>query len=95
MFGPIVGIMLASYYFERRQKLDLNAIYPEPGSDGGHRDGVNRRAVGVLIVSFIITMPGKVFPDVPVLATINSWAFFCGLAIGFIGYLLVGTRKSV
>lgn len=95
MLGPIAGIMLASYYFERRQKLDLDAIYPEAGSDGGHRGGVNRRAVGVLITSFIITMAGKVFPDITVLATINSWAFFSGLTIGFIGYLLVGARKSV
>ncbi|MEJ2763593.1 cytosine permease [Photobacterium sp. MCCC 1A19761] len=94
MFGPIAGIMLASYYFERRQKLDLDTIYPEPGADGGHPGGVNRRAVGVLVGSFIITMVGKVFPNVPVLATINSWAFFSGLTIGFIGYLLVGARKK-
>ncbi len=94
MFGPIAGIMLASYFFERRQKLDLDAIYPELDTDGGHEGGVNRRAVGVLIVSFIITMAGKVFPTIPVLATINSWAFFSGLTIGFIGYLLVGARKN-
>jgi allantoin permease len=93
MFGPIAGIMLASYYFERRQQLDLNTIYAEPGTDGGHPGGVNWRAVGVLIVSFVITMAGKALPGVALLATINSWAFFCGLAIGFVGYLLVGTRR--
>lgn len=93
MFGPIAGIMLASYYFERRQVLDLDSIYAEPGADGAHCGGVNWRAVGVLTASFVITMAGKVFPGVPVLVTINSWAFFCGLAVGFVGYLMVGVRR--
>lgn len=92
MFGPIAGIMLASYYFERKKVLDLDAIYTEPGSNGAYSGGTNWRAVGVLAVSFVITMAGKVFTGVPLLVTINSWAFFSGLAIGFVGYLLLGSR---
>lgn len=91
MFGPVVGIMLASYYFERHRKLDIDAIYSAQNEENSR--GVNWRAVGVLIVSFIITMAGKVLPDVPVLAVINNWAFFCGIAIGCIGYLFVSACK--
>ena len=35
-----------------------------------------------------------VFPNVALLATINNWAFFCGLIIGFVGYLLVRPRTA-
>lgn len=94
MFGPIAGIMLASYFFERRQKLDLDTIYPAPGSDSCYKGGVNWKAVAVLVFSFIVTMSGKLFPDIKILATINSWAFFSGVLIGFAGYLLVGSQTT-
>ncbi|MCG6566752.1 cytosine permease [Tessaracoccus sp. ZS01] len=94
MFGPIAGIMLASYYLERKRVLNLDHIYTAPGADGGYPGGVNWRAIGVLVVSFVVTMSGKLFSGVELLATINNWAFFCGLIIGFVGYLLVRPRTT-
>lgn len=94
MFGPIAGIMLASYYFQRRRELDLDAIYVAPGSPGRYPGGINRRAVAVLIVSFVITMSGKFLTGVPLLVTINNLAFFAGLVIGFVGYLLVTRNRT-
>jgi allantoin permease len=94
MFGPIAGIMLASYYFERRQRLDLDEIYTAPGDNGRHRGGVNRVAIAVLLTSFVITMSGKFLTGVEFLVQVNSMAFFSGLAIGFVGYLLASRRPS-
>jgi allantoin permease len=94
MFGPIAGIMLASYYFERRQRLDLDDIYVAPGDTGRHRGGINTRALAVLLTSFVITMSGKFLTDVRFLVEVNNLAFFSGLAIGFVGYLLVGGRAT-
>ncbi len=92
MFGPIAGIMLASYWFERR-RLDLAEIYVAPGDPGRYPGGINMVALGILIVSFIITMSGKLFTTVPVLVTINNLAFFSGLIIGFFAYLAIGGRQ--
>lgn len=94
MFGPIAGIMLASYYFERRQRLDLDQIYTAPGDNGRHPGGVNRRAIAVLLTSFVITMSGKFLTGIDFLVQVNSLAFFSGLAIGFVGYLLVSRSSS-
>lgn len=94
MFGPIAGIMLASFYFERKRQLNLANIYTEKGAPGAYPGGVNWRAIAILLGSFVITMAGKVFPNVALLATINNWAFFCGLIIGFVGYLLVRPRTA-
>lgn len=87
MFGPIAGIMLASYYFERKGRLNLDEIYVKPGAGG-----VNWKAIAILVLSFVITMSGKLFTGVPFLVTINNFAFFAGLFIGFVGYLAVGGR---
>ena len=94
MFGPIAGIMLASYFFERRQRIDLDAIYVADGDPGQHPGGVNRRAVAILVVSFLITMSGKFLTGIPFLVSVNSLAFFSGLFIGFVGYLLTGRRAA-
>jgi allantoin permease len=45
-------------------------------------------------VSFVVTMSGKFLTGVPLLVTINNWAFFSGLVIGFTGYLLLSRRPA-
>lgn len=93
MFGPIAGIMLASYYLLRKRTIDLDHIYVNKGSDGAYRGGVNWWAVGVLATSFIITMSGKFIP-VTFLQEVNNMAFFSGLIIGFVGYAIVGRFET-
>ncbi len=92
MFGPIAGIMLASYWFERRRQLNLDEVYTAPGDVGRYKGGINKVALGILIISFLFTMSGKLFPSVSFLVTINDLAFFSGLIIGFFAYLLLGAR---
>lgn len=98
MFGPIAGIMLASYYVERRDRLDLDRVYVPEGDDGEHPGGYNRLAIIVLCVSFVVTMLGAALKGVPFLVQLNNFAFFVGLVIGFVGYaigLRVRTSRAV
>lgn len=88
MYGPITGIMLVSFFIERKRKLDLSAIYVKPGENGEYKNGFNMTACGVLIVSFIITLSGAFLPNVIVLATISKSAFISGLIISSVLYAL-------
>ena len=88
MYGPITGIMLVSFFLERKKKLDLSAIYVKPGENGEYKNGFNMTACGVLIVSFIITLSGAFLPNVIVLATISKSAFISGLIISSVLYAL-------
>ena len=88
MYGPITGIMLVSFFIERKRKLDLSAIYVKPGENGEYKNGFNMTACGVLIVSFMITLSGAFLPNVIVLATISKSAFISGLIISSVLYAL-------
>lgn len=94
MFGPIAGIMLASFFVERKRTVDVEGIYADPSAP---QIAYNWRAITVLAISFVITMAGTVLDDVTVLVDIKNLAFFSGLAIGFVGYSLTiaATRRKV
>lgn len=94
MYGPIAGIMLASFYIQRKKSLNLNNIYVKPGSNGEFKGGYNKVAVTVLIISFLIPMSGVVFTGVPLLVKFKEFAFFTGLIISFILYALFYKRTS-
>lgn len=91
MFGPIVGIMLASYFVERGRTLDLAGIYADyRGGEKGSLPAYNWRALGVMFLSFAVTMSGRIpgISSVEFLVQANNLAFFSGLIIGFVGYTL-------
>ncbi len=95
MFGPIAGIMLASYYVERRGRLELDRVYVRNDDNGEHPSGYNRLAITVLSVSFVVTMLGAVLTSVSFLVQLNNFAFFVGLVIGFVGYVIgLRVRRS-
>ncbi len=94
MFGPIAGIMLASYFVERRRRLNLDGIYEDPQGPKV-LPAYNWRALSVLAASFVITMSGTVLTNVEFLVQVKNLAFFSGLIIGFVGYVaLLGTRTK-
>lgn len=86
MFGPIAGIMLASFYIEHKQVIDLENIYVEDGDMGEFKSGYNKKAMMTLGISFVITMSGAFLQSVPFLKTINDFAFFSGLIFSFVVY---------
>ncbi|MEO7349938.1 MAG: cytosine permease, partial [Terrimesophilobacter sp.] len=99
MFGPILGIMLASYFVGRGRTLDLNGIYADyRGGEKGSLPAYNWPALTVLILSFVVTMAGRIpgISSIDFFAQVNNLAFFSGLIIGFVGYtitILVNRRR--
>lgn len=89
LFGPILGIMLSSFYIARKKKINLDNIYVKPGENGEYANGYNMLAVGVLIISFALPMSGAFFQNIPLLANLNDFAFFSGLIISFVLYTIL------
>ncbi|MGX7151205.1 cytosine permease [Enterococcus ureasiticus] len=89
MFGPIAGIMLASFYIEHKQVIDLDDIYVEDGNLGEFKSGYNKTAMITLATSFVITMSGAFLQSIPFLKTINDFAFFSGLIFSFVVYSIL------
>ncbi|MCR8846380.1 cytosine permease [Paenibacillus sp. SC116] len=88
MYGPITGIMLASFFIERKRILNLSAIYVKQGDNGEYKSGYNVVACTVLGVSFLITLSGSIFKDIEVLAAISKSAFLSGMIIAGVLYAL-------
>jgi NCS1 family nucleobase:cation symporter-1 len=99
LLGPVGGIMIADYYFIRRQQLDVNDLYRHDGQYG-YRNGTNARAVIALLFGILPNVPGflltiKVISAdaVPAwIADLYNYAWFVGFFVsGTIYYL---TMKS-
>jgi NCS1 family nucleobase:cation symporter-1 len=57
LLGPVGGILIADYYFIRRQQLSLTDLY---ATNGIYRftGGFNRKAIGCLILGILPNIPG-------------------------------------
>ena len=93
LLGPVGGIMIADYYFIRRQKLIVEDLYIEKGIYG-YRNGFNRIAVIALLCGIIPNVPGflttvKVM-DIgtvwPWIAHLYNYAWFVGFGVSFFVY---------
>jgi NCS1 family nucleobase:cation symporter-1 len=51
LLGPIVGIMIADYYFIRKQKLNVKDLY-EQGGQYTYKNNFNPAAIWTLLISF-------------------------------------------
>ncbi|MFC5402664.1 cytosine permease [Cohnella soli] len=94
MYGPIAGIMLASFYIQHKGKLNLKHLYVKPGEDGEYTGGYNKVAIIVLIISFLIPMSGTVFTGLTLLVKLKEFAFFTGLIVSFILYVLLYKKTN-
>jgi NCS1 family nucleobase:cation symporter-1 len=54
LLGPIAGIMIADYYLIRKRELDVPELY----RPGGRYAGVNKVAVGALVLGILPNVPG-------------------------------------
>ncbi len=56
LLGPVGGILIADYYFIRRQQLSLHDLYD---SNGVYRytGGFNRKAIGSLLLGILPQYP--------------------------------------
>lgn len=95
LLGPVGGIMIADYYFIRRQYLDVNDLYRSNGQYS-YKNGVNARAVIALLLGILPNVPGFLLTikvigvdAVPAwIAELYNYAWFVGFFVsGAIYYL--------
>jgi NCS1 family nucleobase:cation symporter-1 len=95
LLGPVGGIMIADYYFIRRQYLDVNELYRSDGQYS-YKNGFNVRAVIALLLGILPNVPGFLLTikvigadAVPAwIAELYNYAWFVGFFVsGTIYYL--------
>ena len=100
LLGPVGGIMIADYYFIRKQQLKLDALYSYDG-EYKFKNGFNRVAIIALLCGIIPNVPGflvtiKVLDSSAVyewIAGLYHYAWFVGFGVSFAVYL-VAMRKG-
>src|SRR5262245_48163798 len=100
LMGAIAGILICDYWVLRRQSLDVAALF-EVNGKYSYSNGVNRRAIAVLIVAIAPVVPGFVraatTPDGQVampgpLDTLYTYAWFVTFGLAFVLYWLLSSR---
>jgi NCS1 family nucleobase:cation symporter-1 len=101
LLGPVGGIMIADYYFIRKQKLHLNELYK---SNGHYRfnSGFNLAAVLALLLGILPNVPGFLVQVgfsgkeeiSPWLAGIYHYAWFVGFFVSGFSYLVMMRNKK-
>ncbi|MGY3779530.1 allantoin permease [Isobaculum melis] len=88
VLGPVAGVMLANFYFVKKQKINLNALYM--GEQENHEQnpysGVNKQAYIATVVALFISLSGQFLPALQIISSL-SWFVGFGLAFGL--YLLL------
>ena len=96
LLGPVGGIMIADYYFIRKQKLVTAELYSHAGRYG-YRNGFNRNALIALLIGIIPNIPGfllqvklvspEAFPGW--ISNLYHYAWFVGFFVSGILYILL------
>jgi NCS1 family nucleobase:cation symporter-1 len=102
LLGPIGGIMIADYYFIRKQQLDTIELYRHKG-EYSFSNGIHYKAIAALLLGIIPNIPGflttiKVIgPDaVPGwVSGLYNYAWFVGFFVSGISYMLMAKKKTV
>lgn len=96
LLGPVGGILIADYYFIRRQQLQLNELYSHQGQYG-FRNGFNSAAIVALLAGVLPNIPGFLLQIKLISATtfpvwvsnLYNYAWFVGFFISGIIYMLL------
>lgn len=102
LLGPIGGIMIADYFFIRRQQLQVNDLYKTAGAYT-YSHGFNRVAVIALLLGILPNVPGflttikSVDKDSvwPWLSDLYNYAWFVGFFVSGFSYLLMMRRTKI
>lgn len=90
MLGAFDGIAIADYWLVRRKRLDLAQLYT-PGGIYSYAKGINLRAVGALLVGWVVTLVGLAVPALHFLWS-GGWIF--SLLGGLFAYWLLMRGES-
>ena len=96
LLGPVGGIMIADYYFIRKQKLETAELYSHTGRYR-YRNGFNRNAIIALLLGILPNIPGfllqvkVVSPDAfpGWISNLYHYAWFVGFFVSGILYMLL------
>jgi NCS1 family nucleobase:cation symporter-1 len=96
LLGPIGGIMIADYFFIRKQRIRINEIYKEKGAYT-FKNGFNSKAIIALIAGILPNVPGfltttKLLDPAavwPWLSNLYHYAWFVGFFVSGIVYLML------
>ena len=99
LLGPIGGIMIADYYFIRKQKLVVDELYNHKGRYG-YSNGFNTTAIIALLIGILPNIPGFLLQVKAVTVTVfpgwisdlYHYAWFVGFLVSGIVYLLLTKR---
>lgn len=100
LLGPVGGILIADYFFIRKQKLSVNDLY-ETNGIYTYSNGFNNAAIIALLAGIIPNVPGffiaiKVIPadSVPYwISQLYNYAWFVGFGVSFTLYYLLMKRN--
>ncbi|WP_310620101.1 NCS1 family nucleobase:cation symporter-1 [Flexibacterium corallicola] len=94
LLGPIAGVMLADYYILRKTKLNVSDLFRLKGMYTAYQ-GWNWAGLGALIIGILPNLPGflasvgLIGAVSPLFATIYTYAWFVGLFMSAIAYLVL------
>jgi NCS1 family nucleobase:cation symporter-1 len=96
LLGPVGGIMIADYYFIRKQQLNTNELYQHKGQYT-FNNGFNNRAIIALLLGILPNVPGflltikvisqDAFPQW--VSHLYNYAWFVGFFVSGISYILM------
>jgi len=89
-FGPIFGIVVADYYYVKKQKINHKELfYPKDNSEYIYSSGWNYKAIYSLIIGFIFSASTMWNEN---LNSFESFGWIIGALISFILYLLLSKK---
>ncbi len=96
LLGPVGGIMIADYYFIRRQQLNVSDLYKHRGQYG-FKNGFNSAAIIALLTGILPNIPGFLLQIKLVSATVfpvwvsnlYHYAWFVGFFVSGIVYIIL------
>ena len=102
LLGPVGGIMIADYYFIRKQHLELNDLYQTSGIYSYH-NGYNFSAIVALLAGILPNVPGfllqvklissTAFPEW--ISHLYHYAWFVGFIVSAVIYISMMTGRKV
>ncbi|RTL58795.1 MAG: nitrate reductase [Sphingobacteriales bacterium] len=91
LLGPVGGIMIADYYFIRKQTLLLNDLYSKHGNYS-FSNGINNRAIIALLCGILPNVPGFLVTVKLIEAdTVPEWISHLYNYAWFVGFFVSGT----
>ena len=96
LLGPVGGIMIADYYFIRKQQLNADELYQHKGQYS-YNNGFNNKAIIALLLGILPNLPGflmqiKVMNIRAVwlwVAHLYNYAWFVGFFVSGLTYMLM------